>query len=121
MLPYLGRVMGDAKKSYEGFREICVNIRQAPLTVLPGFASTSFQTECITEKSQERREELSGAEQSRAEQSRAEQSRAEQSGAEQSRAEQSRAEQNRAEQSRAEQRRAERVDECGISAGSLSG
>ena len=44
VLAHLGRVMGEAKKSYEGFREICINIRQAPLTVLPGFAkcSTSF-------------------------------------------------------------------------------
>ena len=69
VLAHLGRVMGEPKKSYEGFREICINIRQAPLTVvLPGFAkcSTSFQTECVTEKSKERGEELSRAEQSRA-------------------------------------------------------
>ena len=43
VLAHLGRVMGDAKKSYEGFREICVNIRQAPLTVPPGFARVEYK------------------------------------------------------------------------------
>ena len=39
---HLGRVMGDAKKSYEGFREICVN-RQTPFTVPPGFAKVEYK------------------------------------------------------------------------------
>ena len=43
VLAHLGRVMGDGKKSYKGFREICVNIRQAPFTVLPGFAKVEYK------------------------------------------------------------------------------
>ena len=43
VLAHLGRVMGDAKNSYEGFREICVNIRQAPFTVPPGFARVEYK------------------------------------------------------------------------------
>lgn len=43
VLAHLGRVMGDVKKSYEGFREICVNIRQAPFTVPPGFARVEYK------------------------------------------------------------------------------
>ena len=43
VLAHLGRVLGDAKKSYEVFREICVNIRQAPFTVPPGFARVEYK------------------------------------------------------------------------------
>jgi len=43
VLAHLGRVMGDAKKSYEGFREICVNRRQKPFTVPPGFAKVEYK------------------------------------------------------------------------------
>ena len=43
VLAHLGRVMGDVKKSYEGFREICVNIRQASFTVPPGFARVEYK------------------------------------------------------------------------------
>ena len=38
ILAHIGRVIGDTKKSYEAFREICVNLRQTPFTVPPGFA-----------------------------------------------------------------------------------
>ena len=38
VLAHIGRVIGDTEKSYEGFREICVNLRQTPFTVPPGFA-----------------------------------------------------------------------------------
>lgn len=43
VLAHLGRVMGDARKSYEGFREICINIRQAPFSVPPGFARVEYK------------------------------------------------------------------------------
>ena len=43
VLAHLGRVMGDAKKSYEGFREICTNLWQTPFTVLPGFAKVEYK------------------------------------------------------------------------------
>ena len=43
VLAHLGHVMGDVKKSYEGFREICLNIRQAPFTVPPGFARVEYK------------------------------------------------------------------------------
>ena len=43
VLAHLWRVMGDVKKSYAGFREICVNIRQAPFTVPPGFARVEYK------------------------------------------------------------------------------
>ena len=43
VLAHLGRVMGDAKKSYEGFREICINLRQTPFTVPPGFAKVEYK------------------------------------------------------------------------------
>ena len=43
VLAHLGRVMSDAKKSYEGFREICINIRQAPFTVPLGFARVEYK------------------------------------------------------------------------------
>lgn len=43
VLAHLGRVMGDAKKSYEGFREICVTLRQTPFTVPPGFAKVEYK------------------------------------------------------------------------------
>lgn len=43
VLAHLGRVMGDVKRSYEGFREICVNIHQAPFTVPPGFARVEYK------------------------------------------------------------------------------
>lgn len=39
----LGRVMGDARKAYEGFREICINLRQAPFTVPPLFADVKYK------------------------------------------------------------------------------
>ena len=40
---YLGRVMEDVRKGYDGLREICTNIRQAPFTVPPGFAKISYK------------------------------------------------------------------------------
>ena len=43
MLAHLGSVIGDTKKSYEGFREICINLRQAPFTVPPGFARVQYK------------------------------------------------------------------------------
>ena len=43
VLAHLGRVIGDTKKSYEGFREICINLRQAPFTVPPGFARVQYK------------------------------------------------------------------------------
>ena len=43
VLVHLSRVMGDAKKSYEGFCEICVNLRQTPFTVPPGFAKVEYK------------------------------------------------------------------------------
>ena len=43
VLSYLGRVMEDVRKGYDGFREICTNIRQAPFTVPPGFAKISYK------------------------------------------------------------------------------
>jgi len=43
ILAHLDRVMGDAKKSYEGFRKICVNLRQTPFTVPPGFAKVEYK------------------------------------------------------------------------------
>ena len=43
VLVQLRRVMGDAEKSYERFREICVNIRQAPFTVPPGLARVEYK------------------------------------------------------------------------------
>ena len=42
-LSHLGRVMEDVRKGYDGFREICTNIRQAPFTVPPGFAKISYK------------------------------------------------------------------------------
>ena len=33
LLSHLGPVMEDVRKGYDGFREICTNIRQAPFTV----------------------------------------------------------------------------------------
>ena len=42
-LSYLGSVMEDVRKGYDGFREICTNIRQAPFTVPPGFAKISYK------------------------------------------------------------------------------
>ena len=41
-LSHLGRVMEDVRKGYDGFREICTNIRQASFTVPPGFAKISY-------------------------------------------------------------------------------
>ena len=38
VLAHIGRMICDAKKSYEGFHEICVNLQQTPFTVPPGFA-----------------------------------------------------------------------------------
>ena len=43
MLAHLGCVMSDVKKSYEGFREIYINIRQAPFTVPPSFARVEYK------------------------------------------------------------------------------
>ena len=43
VLAHLGRVMANAKKGYEGFQEICVNIRQTPFTVPPGFARVEYK------------------------------------------------------------------------------
>ena len=43
VLSHLGRVMEDVRKGYDGFREICTNIRQSPFTVLPGFAKISYK------------------------------------------------------------------------------
>ena len=43
VLSYLGRVMEDVRKGYDGFREICTNIRQAPFTVPPGFCKDRLQ------------------------------------------------------------------------------
>lgn len=43
VLAHIGRVIGDTKKSYEGFREICVNLRQTPFTVPPGFAKVEYK------------------------------------------------------------------------------
>ena len=72
VLPYLGRVMGDAiRRVTRGFAKYASISAKHRLQK----CSTSFQTECVTEKSQERREELSRAEQNCAEVSRAEQSR----------------------------------------------
>ncbi|KAL9977097.1 hypothetical protein ACROYT_G014467 [Oculina patagonica] len=35
--------LGDLNKAYEGFREICVNLQQAPFTVPPLFADVQYQ------------------------------------------------------------------------------
>ena len=43
VLSHLGRVMEDVRKGYDGFREICTNIRRAPFTVPPGFAKISYK------------------------------------------------------------------------------
>jgi len=40
---HLGHVMGDAKKSYEGFCEICVNLQQTLFKVPPGFAKVEYK------------------------------------------------------------------------------
>ena len=42
-LSYLGSVMEDVRKGYDGFREICTNIRQAPFTVPPWFCKDQLQ------------------------------------------------------------------------------
>ena len=43
VLSHLGRDMEDVRKGYDGFREICTNMRQAPFTVPPGFAKISYK------------------------------------------------------------------------------
>jgi len=40
---HLGHVMGYAKKSSDGYREICVNLWQTPFTVPPGFAKVEYK------------------------------------------------------------------------------
>ena len=40
---HLGHVMGNARKAYKGFREICINLRQAPFTVPPLFANVKYK------------------------------------------------------------------------------
>ena len=40
---HLGHAMSDAGKGFDGFREICTNIRQAPFTVPPCFAKRNYK------------------------------------------------------------------------------
>ena len=58
LLSHLGLVMEDVRKGYDGFRERCANIRQAPFSDPPSFAKVSYKFTDIQLRNYQARKKL---------------------------------------------------------------